>query len=226
MIVRGIGPSLTAFGVSGALSNPTLNVYDSQGQIIASNDDWKSGQQAAIQASTFAPSDDRESAVIVTLPPGSYTAVLSGVSGEMGVGLLEAFDLDTQTAPTSRPINVSARAHILTGDNVLIGGFMISGTGPKRVIVRAVGPSLAAAGVQGPLADPVLALFDGQGHAIATNDNWRDSQQAEIAATPYAPSSDAESAILMTLSPGSYTVIVSGKAGSTGVGLIEVFELP
>jgi phospholipase/lecithinase/hemolysin len=226
VIVRGIGPSLTALGVPGALSNPALNIFNSAGQNIAANDNWKSTQQAAIQASSFAPSDDRESAVIITLAPGAYTAILSGVGGEMGVGLIEVYDLDTPTAPTSRPINVSARANVLTGDNVLIGGILISGTGPKRVILRAIGPSLAAAGVQGPLGDPVLTLVDASGQPIAVNDNWKDTQQAEIAATPYAPTNDAESAIVTTLVPGAYTVIVSGKSGATGVALVEVYELP
>ncbi len=226
VIVRAIGPSLTALGVPGALTNPTLSVYNDQGQVIASNDDWKSTQKAAIQASGLAPGNDSESAVIVTLPPGGYTAIVSGVNGEMGVGLIEVYDLDTATAPTSRPINVSARARVLTGDNVLIGGILISGTGPRRVIVRGIGPSLANAGVQGPLADPVLTLVDSQGQVIAVNDNWKDTQQAEIAATPFAPGNDAESAIVITLQPGGYTVIVSGKSGATGVGLVEVFELP
>lgn len=225
VIVRGIGPSLTAMNVAGALSNPMLTLFNGQGQPIGSNDDWRSAQQAEIAASPFAPTDDRESAIIATLAPGSYTAILAGVNGEMGVGLVEVYDLDTATAPTSRPINVAARARVLTGANVLIGGFVISGTGPRRVIVRAIGPSLAQSGVQGPLADPTLTVFNAQNQALATNDNWKDSQQALIAATPFPPGNDAESAIIITLDPGAYTAVVSGKGGATGVALVEIYDL-
>ena len=225
ILVRALGPSLTALGVSGALSNPTLGIYNAQGQVIAANDNWKSSQQVDIENTGLAPTDDRESAVIVALDPGEYTAIVSGVSGETGVALIDAFDLNTQIAPTSQPINVSARAHVLTGDNVLIGGFMVSGTGPRRVIVRGLGPSLANAGVQGALADPQIVLIDANGQTIASNDNWQDTQQAEIQATGLAPSNDAESAIVATLNPGAYTVIVSGVGNSTGVALVEVYAL-
>ena len=226
VLVRGMGPTLTALGVPGALSNPTLTLFNEQTQPLATNDNWKSTQQSQIAATPYAPGDDRESALIVTLDPGRYTAILSGVSGETGIGLLDVFDLDTAIAPASRPINVSARAHVLTGDNVLISGFMVSGTGPRRVMVRAIGPSLASFGVPGSLADPVLNVIDAQGQTIASNDNWQDTQQAEIAATPYAPQSNLESAVIVTLNPGSYTAIVQGRNGTTGVALVEVYELP
>ena len=225
VLVRGIGPSLVARGVAGALSNPGLVLFNGQGQSIGANDNWRSSQQAEIIATTFAPTDDRESAIIATLAPGAYTAIVYGIGGEMGVGLVEVYDLDTPIASISRPINVSARARVLTGANVLIGGFVISGTGPRRVIVRGIGPSLAQAGIQGPLADPTLTIFDGQNQAIATNDNWKDTQQALIAATPFQPGNDAESAIVITLNPGAYTAVVSGKGGATGVALVEVYDL-
>ena len=225
VIVRAIGPSLTAAGVSGALSNPTLTLYNAQAQILATNDDWRSTQQAEIIASTFPPSDNRESAIVATLPAGAYTAIVSGVGGEMGVGLVEVYDLDLPNVATARPINVATRARVLTGDSVMIAGFVIGGTRPRRVIVRAIGPSLTAAGVPGALADPTLTLYNAQAQVLATNDNWRDTQQAEIAATPFPPSNDLESAIVATLDPGAYTAIVAGKNGTIGVGLVEVYDL-
>ncbi len=225
VIIRAIGPSLTAAGVAGALSNPTLTLYNSQSQPIATNDDWRSTQQAEIIASTFPPSDNRESAIVSTLAPGSYTAIVSGVSGEMGVGLVEVYDLDVANVINARPINVATRARVLTADSVMIAGFVIGGTRPRRVIVRALGPSLTAAGVPGALADPTLTLYNAQSQPMATNDNWKDTQQAEIAATPFPPNNDLESAIVVTLDPGAYTAIVSGKNGTTGVGLVEVYDL-
>ena len=225
VIIRALGPTLTGFGVASALSNPTLTLYDPQGHPLVTNDNWRSSQEAEIIASNLAPSDDRESAIIATLAPGPYTAIVSGVSGEMGVGLVEVFDLDLSTIATSRPINVSTRGRVLTADSVMIGGFVIEGTRPRRVIIRAIGPSLTAFGVPGALADPTLTLYDPHGQPLVTNDNWKDTQQAEIVATNHAPSMDAESAIVITLNPGPYTAIVSGKNGTIGVGLVEVFDL-
>ncbi len=225
VLIRALGPTLTSFGVSGALSDPTLTLFNSQGQAIATNDNWRSAQQAEIIASTFAPPDDREPGIVATLTPGAYTAILTGVGGEMGVGIVEVYDLDIPNAPSARPVNVSTRARVLTGDSVMIGGFVIGGTRPRRVIIRAIGPTLTAFGVQGALADPTLSVFNAQGQSIATNDNWKDTQQAVIAATPFAPASDADSAIVLTLDPGAYTAIVAGKSGATGVALVEVYDL-
>ncbi len=225
VIVRAKGPSLTAFGVAGALSNPTLTLYDPQGQPMATNDDWRATQEAEITASTLAPTDNRESAIIATLAPGPYTAIVRGVGGEMGVGIVEVYDLDPGTIETSRPINVSTRGRVLTADGVMIGGFILEGTRERRVIIRAIGPSLTPFGVQGALADPTLTLYDPQGQPMLTNDNWKSTQEAEIVATGHAPSSDLESAIVVTLNPGPYTAIVRGTDGTTGVGLVEIFDL-
>ncbi len=225
VLVRGIGPSLTALGVTGALSNPTLTLFNSAGAAVGSNDDWRSTQEAQINGTGKAPTNDRESALLINLNPGTYTAVLAGVSGESGVGLVEVYDIDPQSAPVSRPVNVSTRARVLTGSNSLIGGFVIDGTRTRRVIIRAIGPTLTAFGVQGALADPTLTVFNAQGQTIASNDDWKSTQQAEIAATRFAPSNDTESAIVLTLNPGPYTAIVNGKNGATGVALVEVYDL-
>ncbi len=224
LMVRAIGPDLTRRGVAGALSNPTLSLFGPGGQ-LAVNDNWKDTQAAEIAATPFAPVDDRESAIIATLPPGPYTAIVSGVGGEMGVGLVEVYDLDTANVAGARPVNVATRARVQTGDNILIGGFVIAGTRPRRVIVRAIGPELTGRGVAGALQDPVLTIVNAQGVNVAVNDNWKDTQAAEIAGTPFAPTDDRESAVVLTLDPGAYTALVTGKNGTTGVALVEVYDL-
>ncbi|MBS0659165.1 MAG: hypothetical protein JSR82_13060 [Verrucomicrobia bacterium] len=226
VLVRAIGPSLTAFGVIGALANPQLRLVSSETQAtVAENDDWRGTQQAEITASGFAPTDQRESALIATLAPGAYTALVTGVGGEMGVGLLEVYDLESGARETSRPINVSTRARVLTESGVLIGGFVVEGTRPRRVLVRALGPSLTAFGVQGALADPVLELKNATGTTLASNDSWATNQASEITETGLAPQNSAEAAIVLTLEPGAYTAIVRGAASTTGVGLVEVYDL-
>ncbi|MGH8093685.1 MAG: beta strand repeat-containing protein [Chthoniobacterales bacterium] len=220
VIIRGIGPSLTAAGVSGALGDPYLQLF-SGSALLASNDNWKENE-AAVEASGVAPTNDLESAIVATLAPGSYTAVLSGTNGTTGVGLVEVYDL----APTSAALlaNISTRCSVQEGDNVLIGGFILQGTEPSNVLIRAIGPSLTAAGVTGALQDPVLELHDANG-AVIMNDDWINTQEAEITATGVPPSDPRESAILATLSPGAYTAIVTGKNGGTGVGLVEVYNI-
>jgi hypothetical protein len=219
--VRAIGPSLP---VQGALSDPVLELHDASGALIATNDNWRTSQQAAIIAAGLAPGDDRDSALIATLDTGNYTATVRGASNATGVAIVEIYDLDPGT-PTARLGNISTRGHVLTVDNVMIGGFIITGTGQKNVIVRAIGPSLTQQGITNPLLDPTLELHDGSGAVIAFDDNWRDSQQTEIQATGLAPSDDRESAIFRTLSPGNYTAIVRGKNITIGVALVEVYGL-
>ncbi len=225
VLLRALGPSLAAAGVSGTLANPSLTLVNDRGQIVNTNDDWRTAQAAAITATGFAPTNDRESALLATLAPGAYTVIVSGVGDTSGVGLVEAYDLDTPMAPLSRPINVSTRARVLPGDGTLIGGFVIQGSRSKRVIIRAIGPSLAASGVTGALLDPVVTVVNSQGQALATNDDWKTTQQTEIAATPFAPRDDRESAVILTLAPGAYTAVVTGKSGLTGVALVEVYDL-
>jgi hypothetical protein len=223
VIVRGIGPSLTSFGVPGALQDPFLELHDINGAIIATNDNWRDTQESEIEATGLAPTDNRESAIVMTLASDSnYTAILRGTNDTTGVGLVEVYDLD-QTA-NSKLANISTRGFVDTGDNVMIGGF-ISGNGVAKVIVRAIGPSLTSFGVPGALQDPTLELHDGTGAIIATNDNWRDTQESEIEATGLAPTDDRESAIVATITPGNYTAIVRGNNDTTGVALVEVYNI-
>lgn len=225
IIVRGLGPSLTAAGVPGAMTDPTLELHDST-QLIAYNDNWQDSQANEIANTGIPPSDAHESAIVQTLNPGAYTAVLAGKDGSTGVGLVEAFDLD-QSVP-SRLANISTRGFVGTEDNVLIGGFILGPNqgGTPHIIVRAIGPSLSNAGVQGALQDTTLELHDSQGNTIASNDDWKESQQAEIEATGVPPSDDRESAIVARLVPGNYTGVVRGKENTTGVGLVEVYNIP
>lgn len=228
LIIRALGPSLTGAGVAGALADPFIELHDSNGAVIASDDDWQDDpdQATAIQNAGLAPSDPKESALAETLAPGPYTAIVNGTNNTTGVALVEIYDIESQP-PASQLANISTRAPVQTGDNVMIGGFIISGSDPTNVLVRGIGPSLSAFGVAGALADPFVELHDGQGTVITTNDNWQqDSLQAvQIQATGLAPNNALESALLTSLSPGAYTAIVKGAQNTTGVGLVEVFNL-
>ncbi|MEO6970343.1 MAG: hypothetical protein ABI217_05570 [Chthoniobacterales bacterium] len=218
VLLRGIGPSLT---VIGKLADPTLELHDGAGVVIASNDTWQDApNKQEIIDSTIPPTNPLESAILSSLAPGAYTAIVSGTNSTTGVALVEAYDLD-QTVD-SKLANISTRGLVQTGDNLMIGGFIIVGSDPLSVIARAIGPSLA---VTGKLADPTLELHDGNGAVIAFNNNWKDTQEAEIIATTVPPTNDFESAVVMTLPPAAYTVIVSGVNGTTGVALVEVYAL-
>ena len=221
VIVRAIGPSLSSF-FPGVLADPVLELRDASGGLIRSNDNWRSDQQAEILATGIPPSNDLESAIMVTLPANgsAYTATVRGVNNGTGIGVVEAYDLDRTV--DSKLANISTRGLVQTGDNVLIGGLIVLGPNPLRVIVRAIGPSLP---VPGALGNPTLELHDGNGALIASNDNWRTDQEAEIIATTIPPSNDLESAIVRNLTPGSYTAIVRGVAGTTGVALVEAYGL-
>jgi hypothetical protein len=225
VIIRGIGPSLIPFGITDALLDPTLELHDSSGNIIMMNDDWQDTQKDDIEATGLAPNEDKESAILANLDPGSYTAILAGTNNSTGVGLVEVYDLD-QTAG-SKLANISTRGFVDTGDNVMIGGFIVGpgDIGDTTVLIRAIGPSLTNFGVADVLADPVLELHDSDGNTLVTNDDWQDTQKDEIEATGLAPSDDHESAILQTLAPGPYTAIVSGKDETTGVALVEAYHL-
>ena len=226
VLVRGIGPSLTGQGVSGVLADPVLELRDSASRLIKSNDNWKSSQRAEIEATGAAPTKDLESAIVTTLAPGRYTAILQGKNATTGIGLVEVYDLSASI--TSKLANISTRAFVSTGDNVMIGGFIIgpSGTGQTKVIIRAIGPSLSGAGITGiPLQDPMLELRNSTGALIAQNDNWLDTQRTEIQATGVPPTDIRESAIVKTLTPGRYTAIVRGKNAGTGLGVVEIYAL-
>ena len=210
----------------GALANPTLELYDESGALIASNDDWQQSPQVnEIIASTIAPSNAHESAIVATLPAGGYTTILRGVSGTTGVALVEGYELDSNS---SRLVNISTRGRVGVGSEVLIGGFIVRGTTAKKVIVRALGPSLASGAnpIAGTLANPYLELRDGSGNVLVANDNWTTSpQESEIIASTLAPTNSQESAVIATLEPGAYTAIVEGADGGSGIGLVEVFDL-
>jgi len=224
VIVRGIGPSLVASGtpVANTLADPTLELYQ-DGVLLMSNDNWKDSQQSEIEATGLAPSEDLESAIVDTLAPGSYTVILRGQDSGTGIGLVEAYDLDA--AAQSSLANTSTRGFVETGDDVLIAGFIVGNGGSDTVVVRAIGPSLADAGVANPLADPTLDLYDANGAVIRSDDDWRDSQESLLQSTGLAPTNDAESALIRSLEAGSYTAIVRGKDGGTGVALVEVYNL-
>ena len=225
--IRGMGPSLQSAGFfNTALSDPTLQLRGPDNSLIASNDNWRDNPVSAaeLEAVGLAPGFDFESAIVATLPPGAYTATVSGTNGSTGMGLVEVYDLDP--AGDGRLTNISTRGLVRTGDAVVVGGFILGGTGQTNVLLRAIGPSLATAGIANALANPTLELRDSDGILLQSNDNWKDSQQAAIEATGVAPQNDLEAAILATLLPGSYTVIAAGKDGSMGIGLIEVYNLP
>ncbi len=220
VVVRARGPSLIPFGVANALSNPTMQLFSGQ-TVIASNDDFGTAANlAALNASGFAPSNAFESAILATLAPGAYTAVVSGVGGLTGVGIIEVFEVDRPEAPLA---NISTRGQVLTGGDVMIGGFIIQGDAPQTVIIRARGPSLVPFGIANALMDPVLQLLNGQ-TLVETNDDWQAGPAAAtIQAAGFAPGDPRESVIRITLPPGAYTAIVTGKNGTTGVGIVEVF---
>jgi DNA-binding beta-propeller fold protein YncE len=228
VLIRGIGPSLADQGVTGALADPSLELY-SGASLIGTNDNWKidqdgNSQQAAIEATTIPPPNDLESAILVNLAPGSFTAVLRGTNRGTGVGLVEVYDL-TESA-TNKMVNISTRGRVETGDNIMIGGIILTGATPSRVLMRALGPSLVDAGIADALSDPVLELYNNQGTLIITNDDWKDDDLVGIANTGIPPTDDRETAILATLYPSNYTAIVRGKDDAVGVGLVEMYYLP
>ena len=237
VLITARGQSLANVGVVGAMANPKIELFAGQAKLL-DNDDWQNqtaaaGGAAAVAEITatgifpngLAPSNPLESALMVTLNPGAYTAIVSGADDGTGVGIVEVFE---ESGPDIPLINISTRGQVQTGSNVMIGGFVIQGDGPKTVLITARGPSLADYGITNPLANPVLQLFSGQ-VVIASNDDWQQNANAgDIAAlgifpTGLAPSSPLEAALLVTLNPGAYTAIVSGMNGGTGVGIVEVF---
>jgi hypothetical protein len=241
VIIRAIGPELTQYGVPNPLFNPTLELHDGTGALIASNDNWvhtiiggiiTSNQVREITDSGHAPGDLRESAIIVDLAPGNYTAIVRGVNNMTGVALVEVYDLSADASSILG--NVSTRAFVQTGDDVMIGGFMVQGAQTKRVIVRAIGPELTQYGIPNALANPTLELHDGTGALIASNNSWLHTiiggiittdQVAAIRASGHAPVDPRESAIIADLPAGNYTAIVRGVNDMTGVALVEVYDL-
>ncbi|MGI8820541.1 MAG: matrixin family metalloprotease [Chthoniobacterales bacterium] len=227
VVVRGIGFSLAELGITNALADPTITVYRGQ-QVVATSDDWFTDSNAAAIASYHLdPRNSLESALLLTLQPGSYTVVVNGltVAGDAtatGVGLFELYDLHTTSA---RAGNVSSRGQVRTGNDIMIGGFIVGSGASKEVVVRALGPSLATAGVVDPLPDPVLELHDANGALLQTNDDWQQGSNATaIMSKGLAPTNPKEAALLATLGAGNYTAVVRGVAGAVGVALVEVYD--
>jgi hypothetical protein len=223
VIIKGVGPSLSSF-FSGVLANPTLELFQGS-TLLQSNNDWKDTQRTEIEATGLQPSDDFESAIVRTLPPGGYTAIVRGLNNTTGIGVVQAFDLN-QTA-NSRLANLATRGFVEAGDNVMIGGLIIgpAGGSTARVVVRAIGPSLTAFGVAGALLDPTVDLKDVNGTTLSSNDDWQQGQPTELQQLNLAPTDTRESALVTTLAPGAYTAIVRGVGNTTGVGLVEVYHV-
>ena len=228
IVVRGMGPSLKIGNtpIPGTLTDPVLGFFNSSGTLLATNDNWQDdpAQASLITAAGLAPGDKNESAIFYPAPPGAYTAVLRGKNNGIGIGVVEVYDLDSMS--DGQLANLASRAMVNTGDNVLIGGLILTGANPKRILFRALGPDLHAFGVTGELQDPTLTLYDGNGMMLQSDDDWRLAPNAaEIQATGLAPRDDRDAAILMTLTPGNYTAIERGANGTTGVGLLEAYRL-
>ena len=229
VVLRGLGPSLgqPPFNIAGALADPTLQLFNGSGHPFWFNDNWKDSQQAQIESTGLAPQNDLESAIFQVLASGSYTAVLSARNGTpTGIGLVEVYDISP--GGSAELTNVSTRGFVGTGQEVMIAGFITSGgNGSTEVVVRGLGPTLAAPpfNVTGALADPIVTLVDQNGMVVKTNDNWKNTQQAAIQATGLAPPNDLESAMVLTVAAGRYTAILSGKNGGTGIGLVEVYNV-
>ena len=241
VIIRAIGPELTQFGIPNAMANPRLELHDGSGALIATNDDWQatilggiitSNQVSDIQNSGRAPTAASESAIIANLQPGNYTAIVRGVNNATGTALVEVYDLIPDASSSLG--NISTRSFVQTGDNVMIGGFIVQGTGPKRVIIRAIGPELTQFGITDAMANPRLELHNGTGALIAINDDWQTTilggiitsdQVSDIQNSGRAPTAASESAIIANLQPGNYTAIVRGVNNTTGVALVEVYDL-
>jgi hypothetical protein len=224
LLLRAIGPSLAS--VSGALADPVLELHG-PGDFIITNDNWQDDpvQAAAIIATGIPPTNNLESAIDATLLPGAYTAIVRGKNNTTGVGLVEVFDLSP--AVPAKLANISTRALVETGSDIVIAGFILGNhSGDDKIIVRGIGPSLTALGVANALADPQLELRDGNAALLISNNDWQDNsaQAAELTAAGLAPTSPQESGIVATLPPGAYTALLSGLNNTTGVGLVEVYD--
>ncbi|CAN5597274.1 hypothetical protein BH20VER1_BH20VER1_10060 [soil metagenome] len=227
VIIRGIGPSLTNFGVPGVVNDPFLRLFGPTGTPIAVNDNWQDTQRSEVEATGIPPTSVRESAIVATLVPAAYTASLAELSGGSGVGLIEVYDLNS--GATAKLANISTRGSVQTADNVMIGGFILGGssTNPGKLVVRAIGPSLTQYGINNALSNPTLRLLDSNGQEVGFNNNWADdpNQADQLRQLNIAPENAAESAIIATLPPGLYTAIVAGQGGGVGIGLIEVYAV-
>ncbi|HUR56332.1 MAG TPA: PQQ-dependent sugar dehydrogenase, partial [Opitutaceae bacterium] len=238
VLVRAVGPTLRQFGLGDALAAPVLTLFNSDSQIVAINTRWTTAanvselRSAALRVGAFPlPEDSADSAMLITLAPGAYTAQTAGANSSTGVALVEVYDASVPGS-ISRLVNTAVRAQVGTGANILIPGLVVSAGAPKTVLIRAVGPGLATFGVPGPLAQPMLTLFAGP-ESYVTNTAWNTAGNAgEIRAAAEKVGAfrltegSRDSAMLVSLSPGAYTVQVSGVNGSSGVALVEVYDVP
>jgi hypothetical protein len=225
VLLRGIGPSLTQFGVPNALGDPVLELHGPNGFATITNNNWKDTQEAELQATGISPANDLESAIVATLDPGAYSAVVRGNSNTSGVALVEVYDLDL--AASSTLANISTRAFVGTGNSIMIAGLTVLNGDFDRIVIRGIGPSLTAFGVPGALANPTLELRDANGALLVANNDWQDdpAQAAELTDAGLAPTNNLESGIAATLPPGPYTALLAGLNNGTGVGLVEVYDL-
>jgi len=222
ILVRGIGPSLVQFGVPNALMDPTLELHAQNGALLFSNDNWTTApNKQEISDTKRAPGSSQEPAILTTLAPGKYTAIVRGSANTTGVALVEVYDQDS--GPGSLLANLSTRGEVGIGANVMIGGVIV--TSDKTVLVRALGPTLTQFGLANALADPALELRNAQGALVDSNDNWQTSpQKTQIQATGFAPPDPAEPALYVSLPTGNYTAIVRGVGPApTGTALVEVY---
>jgi hypothetical protein len=226
VLARAIGPSLTGAGIAAPLQDPVLELRDSNGALLTSNDDWQqSSDKQAIIDTGIPPVDSRESALIARLPANgaTYTAVVRPARGSSGIGLVELYDLDPPES-SARFANLSSRGNVLGGDKAMISGFIVDGSpsmGPVKVIARGLGPTIP---LSGALQDPTLELHDNAA-VISANDDWKQTQQSDIEATGIPPADNRESAILRWVPPMPYTAVLRGKNESTGIGLLEIYDL-
>jgi hypothetical protein len=226
VIVRAIGPSLTRFGIPNPLPDPILELHGQGSFQTITNDNWRETQETQIKASGIPPTNDLESAIDITLAPGSYTGIIKGNGGSTGIGLIEVYDLDEAAA--SKLSNISTRGFVgsTPGDSVIAGFILGNSNGPDRIVIRGLGPSLSSMGVPNVLQNPTLEVHDGYGALIFTNNDWQDNptNAAEVDAADLAPSTNPEAAIALTLPPGVYTAILAGLGNTTGNGLVEIYD--
>jgi hypothetical protein len=225
VLLRGIGPSLKQFGIPSPLPDPILELHGPDGFVTVTNDNWRDDQEAEIRATGLSPTDNLESAIVVTLDAGAYTAILRGKNNTIGIALVEAYDLNQGV--DSKLANISTRAFVNTDNNIVIAGFVLSADGPNdRVIVRGIGPSLASFGISPVLANPTLELRDNNGALLLANNDWQENpeQAMEINAAGLAPTNSLESAMAATLPPGLYTALLAGRNNGTGLGVVEVYD--
>jgi hypothetical protein len=226
VVLRGIGPSLGAFGIANPLLDPTLELHGSNCSLILKNDNWKDDQRSQIEGTVFQPGDDRESVIVATLAPANYTSIINGKDNTTGIGVVEVYD--TNQAADSVLANIATRGFVRAGNDVMIGGFILGGNGNNaKIALRGIGPSLSQFGLNPVLADPTLELHDANGATLVANDNWTDDpvSAGQLTANGLALGDPKESGIFTSLPPGQFTAILAGKNGGVGIGLVEIYNV-